>query len=142
MVSRANWLYVANGDSGGTIESVQTGEKLDIGGRDLRIRPRTGVMQSLTGQTQFGRRRDDWGNWFSCSNSIPLRHMVLKDHYLKRNPHFAPPTPRRDMARTDNTQVFPRAEVISHWSGYRPPEPGEPHRFTSASGVCIYRDSS
>ena len=135
-----NWIHVANGDSGGTVESIKTGKRVDISGRDLRIRPDTGEIDPQTGQTQFGRRRDDWGNWFSCTNSIPMRHVVLADHYLRRNRHYAPATPLRDLAHTSSTRVFPISQVLSHWEGYRPPSADEDHRFTSASGTSVYRD--
>jgi putative membrane-bound dehydrogenase-like protein len=136
-----NWIYLANGDSGGRIESLKTGKTIDISGRDLRIRPDTGDLDPQTGQTQFGRRRDDWGNWFSCTNSIPIRHVAIADHYLRRNPHYAPPAPLRVLAHTRNTRLHPISRILSHWAGYRPPRGNEPHFFTSASGTCIYRDN-
>ncbi len=135
-----NWIYLANGDSNGVIESVKTGEKVNIGGRDLRIRPSTGALDAQTGQTQFGRHRDDFGNWFGCSNPVPVRHYVLADHYLRRNPFVTTPSLRRDVARADNTELFPISRVLSHWSGYRPPTIGQSHRFTSACSTTVYRD--
>src|SRR5262249_49676564 len=59
-----NWIYGANGDSGGTIRSTATGKTVSISGRDFRFRPEDGSFQAEAGQTQFGRHRDDWGNWF------------------------------------------------------------------------------
>lgn len=135
-----NWVYVANGDSGGTIESLKTGETVDINGRDLRIQPDSGAITLQTGLTQFGRRRDDWGNWFSCTNNVALRHIVLADHYLRRNPYVTPPAPTNNIARTDNTQVFPIGQVLSHWEGYQPPKPGDRHIYTAACGISVYRD--
>ncbi len=136
-----NWVYLANGDSGGTIESIKSGKKVDIRGRDLRIRPDDGSLDAQTGQTQFGRHRDDHGNWFGCSNPTPVRHFALADHYLRRNPLVAPVSSRRDIARGDNSQVFPISRVLSHWSGYKPPAPGQPHKFTSACSTSVYRDN-
>ncbi len=135
-----NWIYVANGDSGGDIESIKTGQKLSLGGQDLRIFPETGIMELQTGQTQFGRHRDDHGNWFGCSNPLPVRHFVLADQYTRRNPFITFPAPRLDIARVDNTELFPISRVLSHWSGYRPPESGAGHKFTSACSTSIYRD--
>src|SRR5207302_11372760 len=54
-----NWIYVANGDSGGRVKSVKTGAVLDIRGRDFRIRPDEGLLDLQTVQTQYGRSRDD-----------------------------------------------------------------------------------
>ena len=136
-----NWIYLANGDSGGNVESLRTGKRVNLGGQDLRIRPDTGEIDLQTGRTQFGRHRDDHGNWFGCSNPLPVRHFVLADHYMRRNPFVAAPTPRRDIARVDNTQLYPISRVRSHWSGYRPPAAGVGHKFTSACSTMIYRDS-
>ncbi len=135
-----NWIYLANGDSGGTIESLKTGERVDIRGRDLRIRPSDGAIDAQSGRTQFGRHRDDHGNWFGSSNPIPVRHYVLDDHYIRRNAMVRPPSMHRDIADGGNSQVFPISRVLSHWSGYKPPQPGSPHRFTSACSTMVYRD--
>lgn len=135
-----NWVYLANGDSGGRVTSLATRKSVSIRGRDLRVRPDDGRMDPQTGQSQFGRSRDDWGNWFGCNNSAPIFHFLLADHRIRRNPHTAPPSGRITIASTSNTQLFPISQVISHWEGYRPPGPGEPARFTSACGTIIYRD--
>ena len=136
-----NWLYLANGDSNGIIESIKTGEEVDIRGRDLRIRPDTGEIELVAGRTQFGRHRDDHGNWFGCSNPLPVRHYVLDEPMLKRNPHLAVPSAKNDIARVDNTQLYPISQVLSHWAGYKTPPPGSPHRFTSACSTMVYRDN-
>ena len=135
-----NWLYLANGDSGGVVESVKTGKKVDIRGLDLRVRPEDGSLEVQTGRAQFGRHRDDHGNWFGCSNPLPLKHYVLADHYLRRNKHIASGIASNNIARVDNTQVFPISRILSHWSGYKPPAPGTGHKFTSACSTMVYRD--
>lgn len=135
-----NWIHIANGDSGGRIKSLKTGKTINIAGRDLRIRPDTGEIDTQTGYSQFGRFRDDWGNWFGCNNSNPITHFVLADEYLRRNPHYAAANPRVTIASTGNTRIYPISRVLSHWEGYRRPGPGQPHRFTSASGTRFYRD--
>lgn len=135
-----NWIYLANGDSGGTVQD-STGSKINLRGLDLRIKPsHPWKMEAQTGQTQFGRHRDDWGNWFGSSNPIPLRHYILPDHYLKRNPHYRFPKSVIDIVTAGNTQIFPRSNVLSHWSGYQPPTAGQAHRFTSACSTDFYRD--
>ncbi len=136
-----NWFYLANGDSGGNVESLKTGKRVNLGGQDLRILPDLGEIDLQTGRTQFGRHRDDHGNWFGCSNPLPVRHFVLADHYIRRNPFVAVPTPRRDIARVDNTQLHPISRVLSHWSGYQPPASGTGHKFTSACSTMVYRDN-
>lgn len=89
------WLVLANGDSGGTVTSVKTGHSVDIRGRDLRIKPDTGEIELLTGMTQYGRTRDDHGNWFGCNNSNPGWHIAIEDRYLARNPPLRRPRHHR-----------------------------------------------
>ncbi len=50
-----NWLYCANGDSGGQIESKKTGDKVPISFRDFRFQPDDGRLDLLLGQSQFTR---------------------------------------------------------------------------------------
>ena len=134
-----NWVYLANGDSGGTVKSIKTGETLQINGRDLRIRPDTGEMETQSGQTQFGRHRDDWGNWFGCNNPNPIFHFVMDERYLRRNPHAKYPSSKRDI-RQGPVDVFPIGPFISHCdTKYRPL--GAKPKFTSACGVMPYRDT-
>ena len=134
-----NWVHLANGDSGGRVRSVKTGEEVDIRGRDLRIRPDTGQIQPQSGQTQHGRNRDDWGNWFGTNNPVAGWHYALRDHYLRRNVDFAPPNPRSNL--TDQRHIFPISRLLMHWEGYRPPPAGSHHLLTSACSLIVYRDN-
>ena len=135
-----NWVYLANGDSGGRIRSVKTGKTVDINGRDLRIRPDTGELQAVTGQTQHGRCRDDWGNWWGANNSTPMIQFVMDDHYMRRNPFVAPPD-LRFIARDGQWGLYPISRILSHYSEYVSPPAGQPGQFTSACGTIVYRDS-
>ncbi|HMF12456.1 MAG TPA: PVC-type heme-binding CxxCH protein, partial [Gemmataceae bacterium] len=131
-----NWIYVANGDSGGRIKSVKTGKTLDIRGRDLRIRPDTGDLDAVTGGSQYGRCRDDWGNWFGNNNSNPLWHFVLDDHYIRRNPHVAPPEPRVHVpVEPGAARVYPISRTLPRFN-----DPSGANHFTSACSPTIYRD--
>ena len=110
-----NWLYVGNGDSGGMIKAMESltsrAQREADGTRSVpttgsqRQRPRPAdpprhgrARRDQSGQTQFGRERDDWGNWFGGNNSNPMWHYTLDDHYLRRNPHFAPPRVRKQVS--------------------------------------------
>jgi putative membrane-bound dehydrogenase-like protein len=131
-----NWIYVANGDSGGTIRSVKTGQTLNINGRDLRIRPDTGEMEALTGQTQFGRSRDDWGHWFGGNNANPMWHFVLEDRDLRRNPHVRFPDARHAVSVTPGvTPVYPISRTLPRFN-----DPHTANHFTSACSPMVYRD--
>jgi putative membrane-bound dehydrogenase-like protein len=142
-----NWLYIGNGDSGGVIKSMGAliplpkGEggidaEINVNGRDLRIRPDTGEIDAQSGQTQFGRERDDWGNWFGGNNSNPMWHYPLEDHYLRRNPHFAPPATRKQVSISPGAApVFPKSKTLARFNDFHTAD-----RFTSACSPIIYRD--
>jgi putative membrane-bound dehydrogenase-like protein len=130
------WVYGSCGLFGGTIRSFTGGEPVELGDRDFRIRPDTGALEPVTGRTQQGRVRDDWGNAFGCDNTTLCRHYPLADHYLRRNPHAAPhaaavlvpegPDPNRLYPARPELQLFKLS--------------GPPGRTTAACGLGIYRD--
>ena len=131
-----NWIYLANGDSGGDLLSVKTGEKLTFGRRDLRIRPDSGLMDPQSGQTQFGRERDDWGNWFGSNNSNPAFHYALTDHYLRRNKNLIAPNAKVQVSvRPGAATIFPVSRTQVRFNDFN-----KVNRITSACGLCFYRD--
>ncbi len=132
------WVYVANGDSGGTIRATRSGRKLALGGFDLRIKPDTGELERVTGVTQHGRNRDDWGNWVAGNNSNGWQ-IALEDYDIRRNPKVSQPPVRH--ALTGVIDLYPVSRVLSHYSGYSPPPAGSPGKLTSACGYTFYRDS-
>jgi putative membrane-bound dehydrogenase-like protein len=143
-----NWVYCANGDSGGKITMPQHERGIDdtspkrergpinISGRDFRIRPDEGLLDLQAGQTQFGRSRDDWGNWFGNNNSWPMWHFVLADHYIRRNPHLAVGDPRVQVSVTPGAAtVYPISRTLPRFNS-----PESANHFTSACGTIVYRD--
>ena len=136
-----NWVYCASGSHHGgygkdsQITSHLTGKKYQIGSRDFRIRPDSGAIDPQSGPSQYGRNRDDWGNWFGVQNSHPLWHYVLADHHIRRNPHFAPPDPKRQIITPTNSPVYPASKLQKRYHSF-----GESGRFTSACSAMIYRD--
>ena len=131
-----NWIYGANGDSGGTVTSMITGEQVDIHGRDFRIRPESGALETQSGMAQYGRCRDDWGNWFGGRNLEPLWHCALEDHYLRRNPFLTPPDPCVQLLDPPTCPpVHPISETLPRFN-----ELWTLNRFTSACGPDVYRD--
>jgi putative membrane-bound dehydrogenase-like protein len=155
------WLYGANGDSGGNIVAADGRRRADlssqadltggksarllpsaatsISGRDFRFRPDTGEFEAESGGTQFGRHRDDWGNWFGNNNPTWLWHYTLEDRYIRRNPRLAVKTTKQMLANyPENTRVF---------TAY--PKDAAPIRFnqpqslgyvTSGNSATPYRD--
>jgi putative membrane-bound dehydrogenase-like protein len=131
-----NWLYGANGDSGGEITSVLTGKKTDINGRDFRFRPGTGEFESESGMTQFGRHRDDWGNWFGNDNPEWLWHFIYPEHYLARNPHLPVNDNNRILANyPDSKRVFAISEPMERFN-----DPNGVEHVTSGNSPSPYRD--
>jgi putative heme-binding domain-containing protein len=110
---------------------------VDIRGRDFRLNPDTGAFETLAGLTQHGRVRDDWGNWFGCDNGTLLRHYPLTDHYVRRNPHFSPPSPGVAAATyADANRVFPISRPLERFN-----DPSHINRVTSGCGLGLYRDT-
>ncbi len=130
------WIYAANGDSGGKVKSLVTGKTISISGRDIRFRPDTGEIETVSAQTQFGRRRDDWGNWFGNNNPTWLWHVTLPEHYLRRNPQLAVKRVLHVLANyDDSTRVFPASAAM-----VRPNQPWSLNHVTSGCSPCPYRD--
>ena len=140
------WLHVGNGDSGGEIRAVDrliesqkpfSETAVNIGGRDLRIQPDSGLIETLSGRTQFGRERDDFGNWFGNNNSNPIWHYVLEDRYLRRNPHAIGAATKSEVTETPGAApVFPTSKTLSRFNDF-----DKANRFTSACSTSIYRDN-
>lgn len=129
------WVYGSCGLFGGTIRSFN-GQSYALGNRDFRIRPDTGELEPVTGCSQQGRVRNDWGDWFGCDNSNLIRHYALTDHYLKRNPLVAAPNgsvsvphgphPNRLYPASADRQLFKLS--------------GPLNTVTAACGLGFYRD--
>jgi putative membrane-bound dehydrogenase-like protein len=87
-----NWVHACAGGKGGTITSPEKpgASAVTLRGRGVRFHPdRPGSLEPTSGGGQFGLAADDFGRWFTATNSQHLRHVVLPDHYLRRNPLLA-----------------------------------------------------
>ncbi|MFN0067121.1 MAG: PVC-type heme-binding CxxCH protein, partial [Limisphaerales bacterium] len=130
------WVHASNGDSGGTVTAAATGRSISISGRDVRFRPDTGELETVSAQTQYGRSRDDWGNWFGNNNPTWLWQVVVPEHYLRRNPKLAVKRVVRVLANyEDSTRVFPASRGM-----VRPNQPWSLNHVTSACSASPYRD--
>lgn len=96
-----NWIYLAHesavttklfpekfGDRGKEIVFPEKPEiKLppNANGRNVRFRPDTYQLETLSGESQFGQTFDAWGHHILNSNAHHLFHEVVAARYLERN---------------------------------------------------------
>ena len=133
-----HWLHMANGDSGGVVRSLKTGAEVNISGRDFRIRPDEGLIELTSGPTQFGRSRDEFGNWFGGSNSRPVWHYAMEEKYIRRNPHVSSPASRHEVAEDPGAApVFPTSTTLERFNDF-----DRANRFTSACSPEVYRNNT
>jgi putative membrane-bound dehydrogenase-like protein len=105
-----NWIYGANGRSDGEVWPANHpgAPRVSLRGHDFRFRPSTSEFEAIAGRSQFGEARNDWGDRFLSWNTIPIRHEVLPERFLARNPTLAATESIQDLLEPgDNGRVFP-----------------------------------
>jgi putative membrane-bound dehydrogenase-like protein len=128
------WVYGSGGLFGGQVRN-RAGITVDVGHRDFRFRPDDGTVEGASGQSQQGRTRDDFDNWFGCTNGKLLLHFPLDEQYIMRNERLLPPATIVDVpSARHGQQLFPPGNLVLFKLS------GAPGRPTSACGVDIYRD--
>ena len=134
------WIYCANGLRGG--KAVRAGsanaKPVDLSSMDFRFDPvHLDKYEAITGPGQFGNTFDEWGNRFVCDNRHHLRHIVMENRYVKRNPYLAAPALLEDISVLEDGplnsggKVYP---ISKNWTTSSLHE----GRFTAACGVFIY----
>lgn len=108
------WFYGANGDSGGDITCVKTGKKIALGTNDFRFDPRTGEFALEGGRSQYGKWRDDFGNWFGNNNSTISWHYWLPFRHLERHPEVVAKSVRGNL--NDEKRVFPASPPVRRFN--------------------------
>ena len=132
-----NRVHGASSVSNDRVRVGDTGRFVDLGGRDFRMDPDAPAFEPAAGRSQFGRTRDDWGNWFGNDNSTPLWHYPVPEQYARRNPHVAPPAVRVAVAAgPDATRLYPTSRTLERFN-----MPDSANRVTSACGPAVYRDA-
>ena len=130
------WVHGACGLFGGRIESVPRAETIALGQRDFRIDPDRAIIEPASGRTQQGRARDDWGNWFGCTNGTLVIQFPLTERYLRRNRYLRPPGSSVGIATgADPGRLYPVSETVRFKLS------GPANRVTAACGLGIYRDN-
>jgi putative membrane-bound dehydrogenase-like protein len=135
-----NWIYVANGLRGGQV--IRSGKKdakpINLSGMDFRFDPIGDRAEAISGTGQFGNTFDDWGNRFVCDNRHHLRHVVIEQRYLKRNPYLIAPSPVEDISELDDGPLSSGGKIYpisKNWTTSNL----HAGRFTAACGVHIHR---
>ena len=126
-------VYGANGDSGGTIRVPNASGGVSIRGRDFRFDPDSKRFETESGQTQFGRHRDDWGRWFGNNNPTWVWHFVMTERALARNPSLALASPRKTL--DPDPRLYPDSMTLPRFNN-----PGSANKVTSANSPTPYRD--
>jgi putative membrane-bound dehydrogenase-like protein len=134
------WLYAANGDSGGNVtvkDSLLGSSRISrtpIRMRgDLRFRPDTGEFEAIEGTTQYGRRRDDWDNWFGNNNPNWLWHYYLPARYVERNPNLRIADLR--VYAPENNNLYPAGKTQQRFNDI-----GKGNTASAANSATAYRD--
>ncbi len=87
-----NWVYGLCGSDGGVVKSAEKAgaPEVNLRNRGFRFHPEIpGSLEPTSSGGQYGLAADDYGHWFTATNSQHLRQIVLPDHYLRRNPYLA-----------------------------------------------------
>lgn len=134
------YVYVANGLRGGQVRrAAKDSRAIDLNGRDFRFDPRQPDRhEAVSGMGQYGNCFDDWGRRFVCDNRHHLRHIVLENHYLKRNPYLAVPDVLEDLSNLELGDAGAGARVYPLSRNWTTSNLHAGH-FTSACSVFLYR---
>lgn len=130
-----NWIYGANGRNDGEVRRPGSSDPpISIRRRDFRFDPTTGKFESLAGQSQFGLGRDNWGHRFLSWNTIPVRHEVFPDRYLRRQPNLTvADTIQNLLPPSDSGRVFPLTPAPLIFN-----KESSSH-FNALAGLCVFR---
>ncbi len=129
------WFYLANGDSGGVIESRQTGRRVDISGRDLRDSTRRRLARNRDRHDAVRPRPRRLG---------PLVRLEQLESRLSIRARRSLPAPQsaRRTACPEIGQSSTLAMLLHPLSVtiHRLNDPQPANHYTSACGATIYRD--
>ena len=130
------WLYLAGGDDTKSVRSTASGKQTRVTHQDIAIDIPSGRVRGVLGFTQFGRYRNDWGDWFGGDNSHPLRHFALIGDHQRRNSHIDISSGIADlMMPASAPPIFPITEVSQRFNDLF-----ADGRFTSACTHAPIRD--
>ena len=130
------WIYGACGLFGGEITTPNG--KVTLNGMDFRFKPGSWIFEPISGKSQQGRVRDDFGNWFGSDNSTWLWHYPLGERSLSNLNVPVFPTRRVSVAAGANAnRVYPTSRTLTRFN-----DAHMENRITSGCGIDIFRDLS
>src|SRR5262245_36335575 len=113
-----NWVYACAGSDGGVVRSAEKPDapEISLRNRGLRFRPWIpGSLEPTSSGGQYGLTADDYGHWFTNTNSQHLRQIVLPDHYLRRNPYLPVPAVTIDIPEHGAAAKVFRISPFESW---------------------------
>ncbi|AWV99425.1 PVC-type heme-binding CxxCH protein [Arcticibacterium luteifluviistationis] len=127
-----NWIYVAHSgainsfayehvfsDKGSEIRfpNEPNSPKLarNADGRNVRFKPKSLELETLSGESQYGHTTDEWGHRFYTDNANHLFHEVMDARYVNANPNLAIEEAMEKFSDHGNAaKVFPITQNPNH----------------------------
>ena len=133
------WIYGANGRSDGDIgftgeDGKLAGTPVSIRSTDFRFQPDDRIAETAGGFTQYGQSFDDFGQRFISWNTVHIRHVVMEQRYLARNPNAPVTATAQELSDAGSTpRVFPISETTKRFNAETP------GFFNASCGLTIFR---
>ncbi|HEY2930833.1 MAG TPA: PVC-type heme-binding CxxCH protein [Acidobacteriota bacterium] len=109
------------------------GAEIQAKGMDFRFKPDQLKVEPVAGNSQFGNTFDARGNRFTVFNNDHVRHVVIQNSYLSRNPFLGVKSAMQSASDHENAAtVYPVTEKPTHIHD------SEIGHFTSACGNSVY----
>ncbi len=127
-----NWIYLGHsgainsfshenifGDKGSEIAFSGNPESAKLpkngNGRNVRFKPETREIESLSGETQYGHTTDPWGRRFYTDNADHLFHEVIDARYVNANKNLVISEAMEKIPdHGDACEVYPISENPNH----------------------------
>lgn len=127
------WLNFTSGESTKELVSHRANKTYSVQHHDIAWNPDTGEIRTTSGDTQFIRARDDFGNWFGNSNSFPMYQFVIDSRYQTVT-SIAGDSKQHLLTPAVAPPVFPRSRTVDRFNDLF-----AFNRFTSACSSMIVR---
>jgi putative membrane-bound dehydrogenase-like protein len=128
-----NWIYAANGGSGGIISRPDAPAALIAPlVTDFRFRPDASAIEAVAGLTQFGACQDEWGNRFVSWHASPIRQAMVRQVQPAGAPSSTLPVDTSILEQYDTGRIWPISKEPQPFAKL------SRDYFSSASGLTVY----